>query len=299
MKEGKPSQTASLVAIARALADRGYTTVPSFQDPVSARLLPRRWAAILALALRAWRRADPKVLRPAIAQLDVIPLRVARIDMELERAIGAGCRQVVLLGAGLDARAFRLSSLADVDVYEVDHPATQAYKRRKTSSMCPVARSLTFVPIDFERDSLQRALGIPPSPAPPAALGGPPYDTTRPTAWVWEGVVMYLSDDALRATLRDVAHSSAPGSRLIVNYHSVPVGRRVPGLRAILSLWGEPQIGNRSAETMEAELRQAGFTVESDTGPSDWARELGAEVPIGETARISRIVVALVRPSEV
>ena len=75
----------------------------------------------------------PGHVAKVIEQFDIIPLRVAKVDAELGAAIEGGCRQLVLLGAGLDTRAYRMPSLAGIPVYEVDHPATQAYKRRKAS----------------------------------------------------------------------------------------------------------------------------------------------------------------------
>jgi methyltransferase (TIGR00027 family) len=281
VREKRPSQTASFVALARSLADRGFTRLPAFSDPVVASLLSPGWTVTLEALTRWMRRADRSRRDRAIAQLDVIPMRVAVIDAEVEKAVAAGCRQLVILGAGLDTRAFRMASLADVDVYEVDHPATQAYKKRKTSALRRAARSIAFVPVDFERNALRRAL---------IAAG---HRDREPTAWLWEGVVMYLSDEALRTTLGDVGASSTPGSALLVHYHE-PVRRGRPQLarRLLLALWREPHIGPRTAERMEAEVRRAGFDVESDTGPTDWAGAMGILAPEGETAMVTRLLVA-------
>jgi methyltransferase (TIGR00027 family) len=151
-----------------------------------------------------------------VAQFDIIALRVATFDAELTAAIRGGCRQLVLLGAGLDTRAFRMACLADVAVYEVDHPATQACKRRKASALAALARSVTFVPVDFESSSLA------------ASLSRTDFRSDRPTVWVWEGVVMYLTDEAVRVTLADMSRCSAPGSTLIANYHT-PHSKPVDG----------------------------------------------------------------------
>jgi len=149
---------------------------------------------------RGLQRTTPARRDRAIAELDAIPLRVSAIDRELEAAVSAGCTQVVILGAGLDTRALRMSVLAQVVVFEVDHPATQAHKRRKTSTLRPLARSLRFVPVDFERTDLT------------ACLDEAGFEPEQTTAWIWEGVVMYLTDGALRRTLEHVAHGSAGGS---------------------------------------------------------------------------------------
>ena len=205
-----------------------------------ASLLSPRWAAAARAVTRRFDRLDRAKREQVIAQLDVIPMRVAAIDRELEKAVHAGARQVVILGAGLDTRAFRLRVLAETTVYEVDHPATQAAKRERTVPLHPLARSLVFVAVDFERDSLSTRL---------KDAGHLP---AVPTAWVWEGVVMYLSDAALSSTLASVARSSAPGSTLIVHYHEPPARRtRASRIKsAVLRLWGEPRIGERRREDM-------------------------------------------------
>jgi methyltransferase (TIGR00027 family) len=285
MDAERPSQTASLVALMRALAHQGFTTARGFSDPFAAALLSPGWAAARTLFAGALRRARPGGRDRAVAQLDVIPLRVLAIDAELEKAVAAGCHQLVLLGAGLDTRAYRMRALAEVAVYEVDHPATQAYKRRKVAALQPMARSLRFVATNFEVDALGACL---------AAAG---HRTDEPTVWVWEGVVMYLSDEALRATLRDIAKCSAPGSTLLIHYHtprSVVSEDRLEQRvrRLVLALWHEPQIGERAPATMAEAVRCAGFEVTSDTGASEWAPRFGAQKPAGEMARVARLLVS-------
>jgi methyltransferase (TIGR00027 family) len=286
-----------MVAFARALADRGFTTVPGFRDPVARRLLSPVWRLFYRLASRSVDRAATARRERGVAQLDAITLRVAKIDAEIEAAVAhralrdrdRACRQLVLLGAGLDTRAFRLDSLAGVDVFEVDHPATQAYKRRKTAALLPHdlrARSLAFVPVDFERDSLADAL----------EKAG--FRADIPAVWAWEGVVMYLTDDAVRRTLADIASASCPGSVVVLNYHEPAELEKGAAsrsedraIRLLLSFWREPQIGLRPRAKMQAMVRDAGFDVDSDTSPFDWAEHLGSKPPAGRVARISRLLV--------
>jgi methyltransferase (TIGR00027 family) len=224
---------------------------------------------------------NPAVRARIAEQLDVIPLRVRAIDVEVRRAVELGCRQVVILGAGLDTRAFRMEALAPTHVFEVDHPATQAFKRRMAESLSPMAEQLHYVPVDFERDSLS------------SRLQEAGHRREVPTAWIWEGVVMYLSDEALRTTLRAVAAASALGSTLVLNYHEPDVGGRA-WLRHLLltSVWDEPQIGLRSRESMLAEVEAVGFHVVSDTGTADWATQFGAPTPDSRSADVARIAVA-------
>jgi methyltransferase (TIGR00027 family) len=238
---------------------------------------------MLGLMARSLRRTSPARRERAIAQLDAIPLRVSAIDAQLEAAVAAGCTQVVILGAGLDTRALRMPALVSVDVFEVDHPATQAYKQRKTSNLRPLSRSLHFVPVDFERSSLTERL----------VKAG--FRSTQPTVWIWEGVVMYLTDHALRRTLEQIAAACTAESVLLTTYHvppSAPANGEMHVRRLMLSLWREPQIGLRTSESMHEAVRNVGFLVASDTRPAEWARTLGARPPTGHTADVSRLLVA-------
>jgi methyltransferase (TIGR00027 family) len=103
------------------------------------------------------------------------------------RAVEA--RQLVILGAGLDARAYRLPELAGVSVFEVDHPATQVAKRQRLAEAGNGDARVVFVGVDFERDALEERL---------ASAGHAP---TVATAWIWEGVTPCLDRGAIEATL--------------------------------------------------------------------------------------------------
>lgn len=281
MREQRPSQTASFVALARALAHDGVTSIPGFSDPIARELLSPWWSLTHRALSASLRHARAARRERAIAELDVIPMRVVVIDAELEAAIARGCRQVVILGAGLDSRAYRMSSLAEVAVFEVDHPATQAYKRAKAPH--PVSRSLTFVAVDFERESLV------------AKLSEAGLRREELTAWIWEGVVMYLTDEAVERTLGDIGPCCAPGSALLVHYHEPYEergAREGRGQRWLLSLWREPQIGRRSSEAMHKAVARAGFEVVSDTRPPEWAARVGARAPTGLTAAVTHFLVA-------
>ncbi len=127
MKAGRASQTASMVAFMRALADAGITTVPGFRDPTARHLLAPFWSALFRLAQRRLEKASPQARPPrlALGRCAGDP-HVAIIDAYLREALARGIRQVVILGAGLDGRAYRIPELAQATVFEVDHPDTQA-----------------------------------------------------------------------------------------------------------------------------------------------------------------------------
>ena len=281
MRSGRPSQTASIIAVLRALADAGDIPVPGFSDPVSAGLLGPGWRGFGRVLSRRLRRMRPARRAKTLARLSLVPLRVLAIDAELFEAVAAGTRQVVILGAGLDTRAWRMPALGEATVYEVDHPASQRWKRGRVAPLAPCAAGVRFVPV---------ASGPMTSPR-PRRRGD---DAAAPTVWIWEGVVVYLIDAAFDAGLDGIAARSAPGSRVVIQYHE-PGRHRGQDLvfrRIILGLFGEAQVGFRSRNTLAAALAHHGLELLGDTGVGDWARAVGAPPPEGDEAERARIVVA-------
>lgn len=171
-----------------------------------------------------------------------------------------------------------MPELAGVKVFEIDHPATQNDKRAHVAKLSPGNAVVTFVAINFERESLSDSL---------ERAGN---DRALPTCWIWEGVVMYLTRAAMRATLADIGRRSAPGSTLIVNYHTKH--RRFLA-QLILRLIGEPQISNWSPEEMAADLHSVGFVVREDTAMADWNARFAQGNANIDRAPYMRIAIAL------
>jgi methyltransferase (TIGR00027 family) len=278
MKSDRASRTAHFVALGRALADAGLSHVPDFRDPTARAFLNEKGKRSFAATEQSWRDGKRGMkIEMARTMADMMALRTTAIDDAVRIAIACGARQLVILGAGYDGRAWRLPELAGVTVFEVDHPATQADKRAHVTSLPPAIGTVRFVAIDFERESLDTVL---------QASG---HDRSLPTCWIWEGVVMYLTRDAVGATLAAVAGRSAPGSTLIVNYHSAFARFHA---RLIFRLIGEPQISAWTPSEMAADLGRAGFAVREDTGMADWnARFAGGEAKT-ERGAYMRIAVA-------
>jgi methyltransferase (TIGR00027 family) len=279
VKAERPSRTAQFVAFGRALADAGLSHVPDFHDPTARVFLNEKGTRSLAKAERAARDGKRSMrIESARVAADMMALRTEAIDRAVRDAIVGGATQLVILGAGYDGRAWRMSELTGVKVFEVDHPATQTDKRARVAALPAANGFVHFVSIDFERTSLD------------AVLDRAGHDAAAPTCWIWEGVVMYLTRDAMRATLADVARRSAPGSTLIVNYHTVL--RRLFA-RLVFRLIGEPQISAWTREEMAADLGSAGFIVRDDSGMTDWNERFArAEAKVGRAAYM-RIAVAL------
>lgn len=283
MKPNRPSRTAHFVALGRAIADTGISHVPSFSDPTARVFLNKKGRRSLA-KIEAAARAPKRSMRLEAARgmADIIGLRTVAIDAAVRAAIAGGAQQLVILGAGYDGRAWRMRELAGVRVFEVDHPATQGDKRAHLAELPRPNDAVTFVAIDFERESLD------------AVLDRAGHDRRLPTCWIWEGVVMYLTRDAMRATLAAVAGLSAPGSTLIVNYHTAH--RRFIA-RLLFRLMGEPQISAWTPEEMASDLRSAGFVVREDTGMADWNQRFAAGKARVERASYMRVAVALRDPT--
>jgi methyltransferase (TIGR00027 family) len=256
VKPERPSRTAHFVAHGRALADAGLSHVPDFHDPTARVFLNAKGKRSLTKTERAAREGRRGIgIEMARVMADMIALRTAVIDTAVRNAIAGGATQLVILGAGYDGRAWRMPELAGVKVFEVDHPATQSDKRTRLAELPPPTGIVTFVPIDFQMEPLG------------AVLDRAGHNRSSPTCWIWEGVVMYLTRDVMRATLAGIAGGSAPGSTLIVNYHTV---HRRFFARLMFRLIGEPQISAWTREGMAADLRSVGFVVREDSGMADW-----------------------------
>lgn len=167
-----------------------------------------RWAAALA---GAEGHEDAARYDAAHAHMEIfMAVRTAFLDTEVRRALDEGVDQIVIMGAGYDTRAARLAR-DGARFFEVDQPATQADKRARLRLLdgYPTGAA-TYVACDFERQDFVRELG---------AVG---FDVGRPAVVLWEGVVYYLSEQAVRATLRRIAEACHPETRLFFDY----VGKR-------------------------------------------------------------------------
>jgi methyltransferase (TIGR00027 family) len=256
MKPDLPSRTAQFVAMGRAMADLGLTHVPEFHDPTARLFLTDKSREQLAKTEKLIRSgASGMRIEYAKVMSDMMALRTSAIDAAVREAVARGAKQLVILGAGYDGRAWRMPELGGVKVFEVDHPATQGAKRKRIPELPPAFGDVSFVSINFEQQQLGEVL----------ARAG--HDRSVQTCWIWEGVVMYLTKEAMRATLASVSARSAPSSTLIVNYHSQ--NRRLIA-RLIFRLIGEPMISHWTPDEMAAEMRAARFSIREDTGMVEW-----------------------------
>jgi methyltransferase (TIGR00027 family) len=267
MRSKRPSGTSSLVTLLRALAHEGLTEVRDFKDPTAFTMLPPLWRLVCQFTLRRARRPGFRQRlfnEKSGGKSDIVPLRTRVLDDAWHDARARGTRQLVLLGAGLDGRAFRLDDIGDSTVFEVDHPSTQRLKRKRARRLTSRAQRHLYVPVDFERDKLVDAL---------AASG---HRTDAPTFWIWEGVTAYLTRQAQRATVEAIAERSAPGSRLAMTYvepaESHQDTRSIVRVAMVVRVFGEPFLGLMTRAEAAELLMRSGFRLLEDSGAPEWRR---------------------------
>ena len=181
MKQNSPSVTAYKVAVMRA-AHQLIDNPKIFQDPIALRIVGRQAADDINRRRRKFKTKLHSHLRA------IVVARSRFAEDELSAAIKRGLGQYVILGAGLDTFAYRNPcSAKGLKIFEVDHPATQAWKRILLEDAgMQIPPTLAFVPLDLENQSLSDQL--------PKAGSR----TDQPCFFAWLGVTMYLSPDAVR-----------------------------------------------------------------------------------------------------
>jgi methyltransferase (TIGR00027 family) len=252
---GKPSRTAWAAAAHRA-AHQSIEGGRIFSDPLAARILGEECDAIARDA-----EAHPSRRRMRI----FIAARTRIAEDALATAVELGVSQLVVLGAGLDTYAYRNAFADRLRVFEVDHPATQVWKRQRLDeSGIPLPSSLTFAPVDFERQSLAEGL---------AAAG---FDRARQTFFTWLGVVPYLSEEAVLSTLTFIA--GVPGGAHVVFDYGDPPETLTTDERAVhdrraahVEALGERWVTFFEASALRATLTSLGFRGIDDRGPREIA----------------------------
>lgn len=292
MKAGGASRTAVFVCQGRAVAD-GRAAVGRFSDPVARRLLRPEELEPVDAARDGGRQVEGRerwAVESVRACAEVMVPRTVTIDDALTDAVeGRGIRQVVLLGAGLDGRPWRLEALGAATVFCVDHPASQADARERAAGLDPVAGELVFAGVDLTSQPLD------------AALEAAGHRRTVPTAWVWEGVVPYLRKADVAATASAVARRSAAGSVLAVNYQTpslmAKIGRIVVDLaaragRVEAATADEPWRSAWTPAAMADLVTARGFVVEDDVDLLDVARRLDSPTAHSRSVRNGRVAIA-------
>ena len=248
MEAERPSRTAWGVAVRRA-AHQLFDSPLVLDDPLAVRILGRNAAE------RILAEQEKQNSHFGLAMRAHMVARSRYAEDRLADAVDAGVRQYVVLGAGLDTSAYRGPHIGTgLQMYEVDHPATQGWKRQLLEAAAIAApAALHYVSVDFERDSLMEML----------IRAG--FDREAPACFSWLGVTPYLTLAAFRDTVRNVA-SVAAGTSLTFEYaldRSLLSEQERAGLALLMARVaqiGEPFQLFFTPEQMQAELGDAGFT---------------------------------------
>jgi methyltransferase (TIGR00027 family) len=200
MKKSQTSITALGIALIRAVEYERPAVERICSDPLARRFISTWFYQLGKLLVGYGERKGPGVA-------GFLTARCRYMDDILEECLAGGIGQLVILGAGLDSRAYRFDGLKGrVRVFEVDLPATQKAKIGKVRKVLGgTPDHVTYVPIDFNTEDLGKMFSA-------------GYDPGRKTLFIWEGVTYYLTAGAVDQTLAFVAHNSAPGSSIVFDY---------------------------------------------------------------------------------
>ena len=282
MVESLPSRTALVASLMRALHSRADPS-PLLDDPWGDLLVPRSERE--AMTERILARMDPEARARALlapgSVLDEfllsntafsgVVIRSRYAEDALREATIRGIRQYVLIGAGFDSFALRRPAFSDaLDIFEIDHPATQADKIQRINA-CGISLppSVHFIAADLAKEDLV------------TVLARSPFRTDQPAFFSWLGVTVYLTREANLATLRAVASCGAQGSELVFTYadRSVLAPDRSPHSEnaRLAAASGEPYLCGFDPDELARELRRIGFeAIEDLDGNAMWDRYGGA-----------------------
>ena len=257
----KPSQSAQFAA-----AHRAYHLMnnpqPILQDSAAGWLLGPPLSTILHVPPLRWLFWRPLVNRVRPISVLVV-VRSRYTEDALADFIRAGCRQYIVLGAGLDSWAVR-SNEPEVSVFELDQPATQQWKEaRLRSRLGALPPQLVLVPIDFELQSISDV------------LPGHGFDPHGMAFVSWLGTIPYLTRGAIQETLASLARVCTSGSRIAFDYFQPKTSMTPADLQLFETLneggtrRGEPMQTLLDAQEMAEILLSAGFSVVEDLSAAD------------------------------
>lgn len=224
-------------------------------------------------------KQEPRELLRRLVNVHIAPsplCRAAYTEQALKAAALTGTGQYVILGAGLDTFAFREKEFSSKHrVFEVDRPPTQADKKERIARAgWTIPANLTFVPVDFAKDSLTERL---------IACG---FDPSAKSFFSWLGVTYYLSEEAIGKTLAELSSLCADGSELVFDYPDESffdaAERRVQNTIMMAKAGGEPIQSSFSYSELEWLLKKYGFMIYELLTPGDIQRDIigraGAEM---------------------
>jgi len=259
-----------------------------FDDPFALKLLPWGWQVVFRLVYLPGLRSVVLSLRERRmpGSLGSILCRTRYIDDVLERLLGCGLDQVVILGAGFDTRAYRIAGMDQVQVFEVDLPGTRKLKHKRLEKVLgAVPGNVTLIGMDFDHENLADTL---------SAAG---FKVGVRTLFIWEGVTQYITAEAVNNTLETVAAVSGVGSAIVFTY--VPRGLidgtdRPEWFEPFLTFAekvGSPFINGLDRAELEPYLADRGLRLIEDVGAADYKelylKPTGRELNVFDAERIA------------
>jgi methyltransferase (TIGR00027 family) len=231
--------------------DKGLAESLKFLDPERAALCPDQATALAQYM-----------------HIQGAPIAVSRArytEDTLEIAVNQGIQQYVILGAGMDIFVFRRPELVNhLQVFEIDHPTTQAMKRGRITKLgWQIPSPLHFVSADFTKENLVDA------------LKHSTFDSTKPSFFSWLGVTYYLTREVVFATLHAIAEIAPSGSAIIFDYMDADAfipekaSKRIQKMQQIVQNIGEPMKAGFDPLTLAADLAPLSLSVKEDQGPAE------------------------------
>jgi len=266
MKPNEASRTAEFNALFRAIESASPRGKRLFEDELAHGFLGRLTFAYYVSRVPLIGRIIPLYIDWKWPGVRTSALgRTCLIDDQLRGAVNDGIRQLVILGAGYDCRAYRLRGIERIRIFELDHPSTLEVKKGRLKHLIgAIPQNVALVEVDFNHEDFLPAL----------EKAG--FDRRKKTFFIWEGVVHYLTEQAVDMTLRSIRSLSAHGSRLTFTYihrglldGTVIFGDigRVP---VTLQKSGESWRFGLYPEELPSYLHDRGFSLIRDTGSLEY-----------------------------
>jgi methyltransferase (TIGR00027 family) len=293
VEPGKISKTAEITAVYRAIGALDPDAKVRNNDTYAEKFFPRDdWEKIFPYFNfgRGYETSARIIKTDMRFTYFFVQARTKHIDAILSDSLKNHVSQVVNLGAGYDSRAYRFHQMAPaVKYFEIDLPEMVADKKERVKrALGGLPEWVTYVPIDFNKQTLGEEL----------IRAG--YDRNKKTLFIWEGVTMYISEEAVVGTLRFIADQSSPGSLVVFDYVSksiIDIQKKLNQFDKGAGAWGEPIIFGIQDDMVQTFVSQAGLKLISDIGPLEMTNRylIGSDCQVAGYMRgITKIAYAVV-----
>ena len=289
MAKQSVGRTALGAAICRLIEQYQPDETRLFNDPVAKELVSAPIRAMMQLAaMRNFTIKQTDAVAKGIFGAQIC--RTRYIDDAVQAALSQGIGQLVILGAGLDTRPYRLPGIENVKVFEVDLPSVQNDKKKKLQKyLGRLPENVVFIPIDFDTQTLE------------TGIAGTAFNPSRPAVFIWEGVTQYITEKAVSQTLAFVG-KSAPGSIIVFTYVLKSIIERrsdIPDADHMMDVVAQqsPWVFGLEPSSIPAFLKQFHLALIADVGDADYQEKylkpLGRSLIVFEGERIVQATVTI------